>query len=191
MCQLFACSFKILVWDAAFAEENGSSPLWWAAHKGRHEVIKRLMASGRDLGDLNLKGKDTVFNSSTAIEIARERHHPEVVLLLERFMADPELSRHQIRVKLGVQDEQAADLFALTVFLCDNLLQYRPVLMDVPPTAAAAAAVWFFTIARRLPMELQMILCHRVVGSPKDRVLSKDSEAAFKGLARILLSESE
>jgi len=36
-------------------------------------------------------------------------------------------------------------------------------------------------------MELQMILCHRVVGSMKQNILRKDSEAAFKALARILL----
>jgi len=36
-------------------------------------------------------------------------------------------------------------------------------------------------------MELQMILCHRAVGSMKQNVL-KDSEAAFHSLARILLS---
>jgi len=39
-------------------------------------------------------------------------------------------------------------------------------------------------------MELQMILCHRVVGSMKQNILSKDSEAAFKSLARILLLSS-
>ena len=36
-------------------------------------------------------------------------------------------------------------------------------------------------------MELQMILCHRVVGSMKQNILLKDSEAAFKSLAGILL----
>ena len=36
-------------------------------------------------------------------------------------------------------------------------------------------------------MELQMILCHRAVGSTKQNILHKDSEAAFKELARILL----
>ena len=42
-------------------------------------------------------------------------------------------------------------------------------------------------IAAKLPMELQMILCHRAVGSMKQNILRKDSEAAFKSLARILL----
>jgi len=36
-------------------------------------------------------------------------------------------------------------------------------------------------------MELQMILCRHAVGSTKENILLKDSEAAFKSLARILL----
>jgi len=35
-------------------------------------------------------------------------------------------------------------------------------------------------------MELQMMLCHHPVGSMKQNILHKDSEAAFKSLARIL-----
>ena len=56
--------------------------------------------------------------------------------------------------------------------------------------AATAAAPRFFTIAKRLPMELQMILCRRAVGSMKQSILRKDSEAAFKSLARILLESN-
>ena len=40
-----------------------------------------------------------------------------------------------------------------------------------------------------LPMEVQMILCHRAVGSAKDGILSKDSEAAFKSLGKTLAKE--
>jgi len=56
------------------------------------------------------------------------------------------------------------------------------------PHPAASAATRFFTIAKRLPMEMQMMLCHHVVGSTKQNILRRDSEAAFKSLARILLS---
>jgi hypothetical protein len=43
----------------------------------------------------------------------------------------------------------------------------------------------FFRIARKLPMELQMMLCNRMFNSPKDLVLRKDSEPAFKRLAKL------
>ena len=39
-------------------------------------------------------------------------------------------------------------------------------------------------------MELQMILCRRAVGSAKDSILSKDSEAAFKSLPVALAKAS-
>ena len=83
-------------------------------------------------------------------------------------------------MKLGVLDALAAEVFALTVFLCDDLLQLKPTLTT---TITASAASRFFTIASKLPMELQMILCHRVVGSMKQNILHKDSEVAFKSLA--------
>jgi len=111
--------------------------------------------------------------------------------LLERLMVDLTLVRREVRVKLGVLDELAAEIFALTIFLCDDLLQLKPPLVSSKPTAATAAAVRFFAITKRLPMELQMLLCHRVVASSKQNILHRDSEPAFKSLARILLLPSK
>ena len=68
-------------------------------------------------------------------------------------------------------------MFALVVFVSDGLLQ----ISDTTTTAAR-----FFSIARRLPLELQMVLCHHVVGSAKEIIPGKDSEVAFKELARRL-----
>ena len=144
-------------------------------------MIEWLVASGRDLGDCkNKKGKHWDDNEYTALEIAREEDQTEAVSLLERFIANPTQTRFDLRVKLGVLNEVAAEVVALTVFLCDDLLQLKP--------ALDTAATRFFTIVKRLPMELQMILCHRAVGSMKQNILHKDSEAAFKSLARILLT---
>jgi len=117
------------------------------------------------------------------------------VSLLERFMANPTQTRHEIRVKLGVKlgvlDEQAAEVFALILFLCDDLLQFKPALTDTTITTASAATLRFFAIVKWLPMELQMVLCHRAVGSMKQNILHNNSEEAFKLLAMILaLSQS-
>ena len=99
----------------------------------------------------------------------QERNMTEVVSLLERFLANPHQTRHELRVKLGVLDEFAAEVFALTVFLCDDLLHLKPAhaTPNLPTAAATAAAFRFFSIAKRLPMELQMMLCHFAVGSVK------------------------
>jgi len=70
-------------------------------------------------------------------------------------------------------------MFALVVFVSDGLL-------EIKDTTTRTPAARFFSIARRLPLELQMMLCHRVVGSAKEIIPGKDSEVAFKELARRL-----
>ena len=79
-------------------------------------------------------------------------------------------------MEIGWHNEAAAEMFALMVFVSDGLLQI------IPTTASPAAR--FFNISRRLPLELQMIVCHRVVGSDKEIISGKDSEMAFKSLAK-------
>jgi len=89
-----------------------------------------------------------------------------------------------VRLELGWYDDLAAEIFALVVFVSDGLLQID----DTTTTPSPAAR--FFNIARRLPLELQMVLCHCVVGSAKDIIQGKDSEVAFKSLAEYLLWSS-
>jgi len=125
-------------------------------------VIEWLIASGRDLGDIDKNGE-----SYTALDAARTRGTRGVVSLLKRFMNNPAPTRHEVRVKLGMLDARAAEVFALTVFLCDGLLQLKPASRIVAPNPAGAdanvgaATARFFTIAAKLPMEQQMIMCHR------------------------------
>jgi len=135
-----------------------------------------------------------VWTEYSALEIARE-NKSGAVSVLERFTSNPAETRHELRVKLGMLNELAAEIFALMVFLCDDLLQLKPLAAttatanpaETDVAAAATAATRFFAIASKLPMELQMILRHRIVGSMKQNILRKDSEAAFKSLGRILL----
>jgi len=107
---------------------------------------------------------------------------PEAVSVLERFIANPAETRYELQVKLGMLDELAAEFFALIVFLCDDLLQLKPALTTTPASAAASR---FFTIASKLPMELQMILCHRAVCSMKQNILQRDSECSCWGLVHV------
>jgi len=176
--------------DIILEENNGCTLLWWVSCWGRREVVECLIASGRDLGDIeNKRGGhwNGEWEKSSALEMARKYDKTEVVSLLERFLANPAQIRHELRVKLGVLDEMAAEVFALTVFLCDDLLQLKP----ASHPAAGAAASRFFVIATKLPMELQMVLCYRVVGSMKQNILKKDSEAVFTSLAKVLLLDSQ
>jgi len=178
--------------DITLDDNFGGTPLWHASRNECPEVIEWLIASGRDLGDVKNRRAKWYGKDYTALEVARKYEKTEVVSLLEKFLTNPAQTRHEIRVNLKFSD---TEVFALTVFLCDDLLQLKPDshLAAILDHAAAATATLFFTIAKRLPMELQMILCHRVVGSMKQNILRKDSEAAFKSLARLfcLLSSSQ
>ena len=164
--------------DINLEDNLGRTPLWCVSYWGDVDVIKLMVASGREL---NLDAKATFAdNVYTAIEIAREKNKTEVVSLLERFISDQEKTRREIRLELGVVDKDAAELFAMTVFLCDDILRLRtfPLHNLNPP------AVRFFGMISRLPMELQMIVCRRAFGSSKDRVRMADSELAFRNIAK-------
>jgi len=117
-------------------------------------------------------------DETDAIGVAKKEGETEVVTLLERFKENPVETRHQVRVELGLADDLAAEMFALVVFVSDGLLQVK----DTIATPAAR----FFSIVAQLPLELQMVLCFRQVGSNKDIVSGKDSEVAFKELAKRL-----
>ena len=114
-----------------------------------------------------------------AIGEANKRGHTEVMTLLERFKENPEEPRHAMGLEVGWYDEAAAEVFALVVFVSDGLLGTRDQGTTPPRTR-------FFAIATQLPLELQMILCYRVVGLAKGIIPGKDSEAAFRNLAKIL-----
>jgi hypothetical protein len=165
--------------DINMSEEKGRTPLWWASCNGYLDMIKWMIALRGD--ELNLDKIGKFWNDDkdyTAIEAARYFDCTKVVSLLERFMVNPVQTRHDLRVELGLVDKDAADLFAMTVFLCDDFLRLKEA------NSAATSAARFFNIASYLPMELQMVLCYRVFGSSKENIKSKDSEAAFKSLAR-------
>ena len=162
--------------DVTLDDNSERSPLWQASFKGKHEVIEWLIASGRDLGDVkNKKGRNWRDGKYyTAVEIARLYGSTKVVYLLENFISDPLQTRHKLRVKLGMLDELAAEVFALIIFICDDLLLVK--------SSTSDSTTRFFTIASKLPMELQMILCHRVYDSEKEYIKQFESEEAFKSL---------
>ena len=118
-----------------------------------HQVVDRLWE-----GDGSREIRD--IDKTDAIGAAKERGKTEVVTLLERFKSDATQTRHLVRVKLGWYNEAAAEMFALVVFVSDGLLQIK----DTTPSPAAR----YFSIAAQLPLELQMVLCYRLVGSNKE-----------------------
>ena len=160
-------------------DNGGVTPLWRAAYIDLPYIIKWWIASGREM-DL---GEPWDVDKTDAIVVAKEYGETEVVTLLKRFKENPLETRHSVRVELGLLDNLAAEMFALAVFVSDGILQ-------VKDTATPSPAARFFSIARQLPLELQMVLCFRQVGSAKEIIHGKDSEVAFKSLAKSLLWSS-
>jgi hypothetical protein len=159
-------------------------------------VIKWMVALRGDELDLEKK-LEFVGNEYTAIEIARRDSKTEAMSLLKRFITNPTQIRHEIRVELGLVDEDAAELFTMMVFLCDDFLRIKEpssassssssssnAIPDTATVNVTVTASRFFKITKGLPMELQMVLCYRVFGSGKENIKSKHSEAAFKHLAK-------
>jgi len=139
------------------------------------DVIKWCIASGREMH----LGKPGDVGKSDAIGVAKKEGKTEVRALLESFKSDSAQTRYPMRVELGLLDELAAEMFALVVFVSDGLLQIKDI-------ATPSPAARFFSIAPQLPLELQMVLCFRQVGSDKEIVAGRESEVAFKELARRL-----
>jgi len=157
---------------------SGQTPLWCAAYNGHLDTIKWWIVSGREMD----VGKPGDVYKTDANGMAKKRGKTEVVTLLERFKSDANQTRHAMRVELGWYYSTAAEMFALVVFVSDGFLQIN----DTTPSPAAR----FFNIAAQLPLELQMVLSFRQVGSAKEIISGKDVEVAFRFLAKGLLWSS-
>jgi hypothetical protein len=163
-------------------DSRGRGPVWWASYHGRLTAIKWMIALRGNELDTEKRGKSVQDSAEySPIEIARKKGYLEVVSLLDRFMTNPVQVQREICAELGVI-WPPADLFAIIIFLCEDFLR-----MKSPSTGAHNPTTRFFNIALRLPMELQMVLCHRAYGSSRENIPSQDSEMAFRDLANVFL----
>jgi len=81
-------------------ENNGETPLFWAAYEGHQDVIKWWIASGREM-NLGTPGDDM----TDAIGAAKMMGKTEVVSLLERFKSDPAKTRSEVRKELEINGQ--------------------------------------------------------------------------------------
>jgi len=169
------------------------TPLFRASQSGQLGVVERLLASGRKIRDTWECG----FHGVTAAEQGRRQtsipkstreteenyqrritNGPLCGDLIEEYGRAPVAVRHRLRRQPGLRDYFAGQLFALLVFHSDNFVTMPE------QTTTHTHTKRFFEICTRLPLEVQMILCNRMFGSPRDIILTKDSEPGFQVLAR-------
>jgi len=172
-------------------KRDQTTPLWFASQNGHLAVVQNLLASGREIDTRMV----SLFNSKTAAEQGRlmtnapkQRYEndadpprrkingPLCAALIDEYEGDPVAVRHRLRRQPGVREHFVGHLFALVVFHSDDFV--------VINERASSFTRRFFKITSQLPLDLQMVLCNRVFGSPRDIILSKHSEPYFKCLAR-------
>jgi len=97
---------------------------------------------------------------------------------LRQFLSDTSQTFRTLGLSTTLGTDPA-EIFALIIFLCDGFLQ-----VDAHPALENVPAAKFFNIIRKLPMELQMAMCHRVDGSSEDMISEADRDYAFKELGK-------
>jgi len=175
--------------------DNQTTPLWFASQNGHLVAVQQLLASGKEI-DTRVR---STFNNRTAAEQGRamgrlttkkndetedvfERRKingPLCADLIDEYESEPGHLRvfHRLRRHPGLREYFIGHLFALVVFHSDSfaVINERTAHYDTKR---------FFRITSQLPLDLQMVLCNRMFGSPKDIILSRDSEPGFQLLAR-------
>jgi len=164
--------------------EDNTSPLWLACLENRVPSVSFILAYFA-VGRLQLGVKsssqgneDVLWIGKTALEVARG----DTRKLIQRYVDDPLRTRNELRLELGFVAEDVALDFAAGVLLSDHFLLLRHHITDCDHRAQR-----FWAILRMLPMELQMLLCHRRQSSPKQTVLKKHLESALHTLIASLV----
>jgi len=176
--------------DLNVVDNDNTSPLWNACFRGDLLCVQFLLAHaefGELRRDVRAKEKRDVFSrltcnweGKTALEVSKS---PEVREVMASYQSRPRETRRRLRLQLGLLAEDVANLFACAVLVSDGYLQLRR-------AAQRKRAARFFAIISRLPMELQMMMCHRRYRSAKVFVLSGDTEAALNKIIRCFSSLS-
>jgi len=192
------------------ASETGDTPLWYVASTGNLELVRWFIASGRhvEIGDPGNKFNDAILGAKDV----RSWHKAgvrfrkfQVAALLEEFRDDPERTRGRVRAEVDYYNKEAAVVFALVACLSDEFVRIRERASDgggakeLPKTTLAGSgadvtreeqrvkARRFFNIARSLTRDLQMVLCHRVVGSWKLVIPENECKIVFRDLVTGLM----
>ena len=167
--------------DLNVADENNCTGLWHAAYYGFLEMWMWILAERGEEVELNVKGLHSWDQERySVLEIAEQRTDQNCALLLRRYLEDPVGTKKALRQELRLDVRQAADLFAVVVLVTDGYLRLKSEKNE--KQTEEAAAVRFLSLAMRLPMELQMVLCHRVCGVAKNNIAVVETEQALRDI---------
>jgi len=147
---------------------SGETAIEIAVSQGKKDILRWWIATGHEIDTRRLY---------VGRRGSSEANQLEMESLLRDVEKDPDFVRQQLSVefKLSVR---AAYLFALVVFATDGYL-------STPATLSIQDPFYrFLQMVGKLPMELQMIVCLRWLGSMGSNISGKHRETAFRILAK-------
>ena len=103
--------------DVNLPDSRGATPLWLAASLGQLYAVQLLLSFR-----VNVNPHIGAVGGGTPLDVARRKRRTQVAELLERFMADPDRTRRELRLDPRLAPVFATELFASLVFLCDGHL---------------------------------------------------------------------
>ena len=166
--------------DVALRDERQCTPFWVAVCGGNIDAVKWMIALRGD--ELNLSAKGSWYKPPHqpmiyASVFEMKLQYQLMAELIDDLAARPRHTRHEVRVELDIPEALSLDLFATVVYLCDDYLKIKNLPSPTPSTR-------FFSILMKLPMEIQMLLCHRTYGLSKDVIPAQDSNLAFRNVMK-------
>jgi len=121
--------------DLTKTDRTNATPLWWACCWGKIEIVKCLIASGKDLAVEKTTNEKSVYISwrnKTAVQIAKtnkyDESNNECVKLVELYIKSPFDTVYDLQNELGWQLTQTPEsiIFYHIIFLSDGFYSIKP-----------------------------------------------------------------
>jgi len=137
-------------------------------------IVQHLLASERDidtrtrspLNNRTVAEQGRAMGTATKAEYEmeddfqrRKINGPLCADLIDEYERDPVAVRNRLRRQPGLREYFIGHLFALIVFHSDSFVATKDSTVD-------SYTRKFFRITSQLPLDLQMVLCNRIFGSP-------------------------
>lgn len=179
--------------DINIPDSSGYTPIRWICTLDNEESLKYIIASDKQWNSKEKLNGCSLFENTDSLEMK--------VLITRCSENDRVRLQRELRFELGGYPSTTGDLFGLVVLYTDDYLKLRKITetdhakfggIDIVEDynrynqSQESRHKRFFLITSQLPIELQMVVCHRVFGSSKDIILGKDSAS---GLERYLQNQ--
>jgi len=150
--------------DITIKSHSGLTPLHLAALQGKIWVIKMMFFHKGSIFFTDKQGIMLTLNEVKDNLKELGIKNREAVKLLIRSHTNPKQVSSETYLEYRDPVLSAAHLFVLIVMLCDEYLTLKHYIFRNPK------ADRFFKIMRRLPIEIQMIICNKVHGLPRETI---------------------